>query len=55
MNHLVLGCEIEYKQAAKRLEELFHAQPGTPQSLERKELIRLFVQFEKHIRKKEQR
>jgi len=51
MHFLVLGCLIEYKQAAKRLEQIMDAQPGTPEAKERELLIRLFVQFEKDILK----
>ena len=41
----MLGSHIEYLQASKRLEELSHARPGTPQAQERKELIDLFREF----------
>lgn len=53
MNYLMLGCEIEYEQAAKRLEELSHAQPGSCQAQERKELLRLFVQFERDMNERD--
>lgn len=46
----MLGCEIEYLQAAKRLEELSPAKPGTGQAQERKELVNFFREFEKEIK-----
>jgi len=49
MSFKMLGSSIEYLQAAKRLEELAHAPPGTPQAQERKELIKLFREFEKDM------
>ena len=49
MDFRLLGSSIEYAQAAKRLEELADAAPGTPQAQERQELIRLFWEFEKEI------
>jgi hypothetical protein len=49
MSFRVLGCRIEYLQAAKRLEEIAHALPGTPQEQERKELILLFREYEIEI------
>jgi len=52
MNYKFLGCRIEYWQAAKRLEELADALPGTPEAQERKELIRLFREFEQDIQGK---
>jgi hypothetical protein len=51
MSFKTLGSRIEYLQAAKRLEEIANAPPGTPQARERKELIRLFREFEKDILK----
>ncbi|MDQ4140091.1 MAG: hypothetical protein M3142_06165 [Bacteroidota bacterium] len=45
----MLGCRIEYLQAAKRLEEIAHAPAGTAEAQERKELISLFLEFEKSI------
>ena len=50
MSFRMLGSRIEYLQASKRLEELTHARPGTPQAQERKELIDLFREFEKEIK-----
>jgi hypothetical protein len=50
MSFRMLGSRIEYLQASKRLEELAHARPGTPQAQERKELIDLFREFEKEIK-----
>jgi hypothetical protein len=52
MDFRVLGSQIEYLQAAKRLEEIANALPGTPQARERKELICLFLAFEKDINNK---
>jgi len=46
----ILGSSIEYDQAAKRLEELADAAPGTLQARERQELIYLFQEFEKEIK-----
>jgi len=48
---MVLGCRIEYEQAAKRLEQIIDALPGTPEAKERKALIRLFIKHEKEIKK----
>ena len=51
MKFRILGSQIEYLQAAKRLEELVNALPGTPEAQERKELILQFREFEKDINK----
>jgi hypothetical protein len=51
MNFRILGNRIEYIQAAKRLEELANASPGTPEAAERKELIDCFRNFEKEVYK----
>ena len=51
MNYLVLGCKIEYEQAAKRLEKVAHAKPGTLEEQQRKKLLAMFVQFERDIKK----
>ena len=51
LHFTVLGCQIEYIQAAKRLEQIIDAQPGTPEAAERKILIQLFIKFEKDILK----
>ena len=51
MNYTVLGCLIEYDQAAKRLEEIMDAPPGTPEAKERKFLIQLFINYEKDLKK----
>ena len=53
MDFRMLGSRIEYLQAAKRLEEIAHAEPGTPQAQERKALIRLFREYEKEIQELE--
>lgn len=45
----ILGSQIEYQQAAKRLEQLMDAQPNTPEALELKELIQAFIRFEKEM------
>jgi hypothetical protein len=50
MSYTILGSYIEYLQAAKRLEEIANALPGTPQAEERKALIRLFREFEKDMK-----
>jgi hypothetical protein len=49
MRFRILGSQIEYLQAAKRLEEIVNALPGTPQAQELKELIGLFLEFEKDL------
>ena len=49
MHFRTLGSRIEYLQAAKRLEEIANASPGTLQAQELKELILLFREFEKEI------
>ena len=51
MNYIILGSEIEYLQTAKRLEQIIHAAPATPEAQERKELIMAIVKFEKEINK----
>ena len=55
MNFRTLGSRIEYIQAAKRLEEIANASPGTLQAQELKELILLFREFEKEIRRTERK
>ncbi|KAA5541183.1 hypothetical protein [Adhaeribacter rhizoryzae] len=45
----ILGSQIEYQQAAKRLEQLANAQPHTPEALELKELMEAFIRFEKEM------
>lgn len=49
MHYSALSCRIEYLQAAKRLEELAWARPGTPKAEERKELRRFFRDFKADI------
>ena len=51
MNFRILGNRIEYIQAAKRLEELAHASPGTQEAAERRELIHFFRNFEEEVYK----
>jgi hypothetical protein len=47
----ILGSSIEYSQAAKRLEEIADAKPGTPEAQELKELIKSFRHFERELQK----
>ena len=47
----MLGSRIEYQQAAKRLEEVAQAPPGTPEAREREELMALFREYDKKIKK----
>lgn len=48
---MMLGCLVEYDQAAKRLEEVMDAPAGTPEADERTVLIQLFIKYEKDINK----
>ncbi|MGV3585368.1 MAG: hypothetical protein ACO1OF_00055 [Adhaeribacter sp.] len=49
MYFTILGSQIEYQQAAKRLEQLANVQPNTPEALELKELMEAFIRFEKEM------
>ena len=51
MHFRILGSNIEYQQAAKRLEQLANARPNTPEALELKELMAAFIRYEKEIRR----
>jgi hypothetical protein len=49
MHFRTLGSEVEYNQAAKRLEQIANAAPNTPEALELKELMEAFIRYEKDI------